>query len=81
MNWNQLPADLLASFSCKLNTFRKRVKKLLQVNQLGTECKYLHILCCLCDYFYTFYFIAFMFYHILLLFSCSVASLSWSLLG
>jgi hypothetical protein len=29
INWNQLPADLLASFSCKLNTFRKRVKKVL----------------------------------------------------
>jgi hypothetical protein len=27
INWNQLPADLLASFSCKLNTFRKKVKK------------------------------------------------------
>jgi hypothetical protein len=26
-NWNQLPADLLASFPCKLSTFRKRVKK------------------------------------------------------
>ena len=26
-NWNQLPASLLASFPCKLNTFRKRVKK------------------------------------------------------
>jgi hypothetical protein len=24
--WNQLPASLLASFTCKLNTFRKRVK-------------------------------------------------------
>jgi hypothetical protein len=26
INWNQLPADLLASFPCKLNTFRKRLK-------------------------------------------------------
>jgi hypothetical protein len=26
INSNQLPADLLASFLCKLNTFRKRVK-------------------------------------------------------
>jgi hypothetical protein len=26
-NWNQLPADLLASFPCKLGTFRKRVEK------------------------------------------------------
>jgi hypothetical protein len=25
-SWNQLPASLLASFSCKLNTFRKKVK-------------------------------------------------------
>jgi len=24
--WNKLPASLLASFPCKLNTFRKRVK-------------------------------------------------------
>jgi hypothetical protein len=29
INWNQLPADLLASFRCKLNTFRKRVKKVV----------------------------------------------------
>jgi hypothetical protein len=29
INWNQLPADLLASFPCKLNTFRKRVKKVV----------------------------------------------------
>jgi hypothetical protein len=28
-NWNQLPADLLASFPCKLSTFRKRVKKVV----------------------------------------------------
>jgi hypothetical protein len=27
INENQLPADLLASFPCKLNSFRKRVKK------------------------------------------------------
>jgi hypothetical protein len=27
INWNLLPADLLASFPRKLNTFRKRVKK------------------------------------------------------
>ena len=25
-SWNQLPAGLVASFHCKLNTFRKRVK-------------------------------------------------------
>jgi hypothetical protein len=28
-NCNQLPADLLASFPCKLSTFRKRVKKVV----------------------------------------------------
>jgi hypothetical protein len=28
-NWNQLPAVLLASFPCKLSTFRKRVKKVV----------------------------------------------------
>jgi hypothetical protein len=27
INWNQWPADLLASFPCNLNTFRKRVRK------------------------------------------------------
>jgi hypothetical protein len=27
INWNQLPADILASLPCKLNIFRKRVKK------------------------------------------------------
>jgi hypothetical protein len=28
-HWNQLPVDLLASFPCKLSTFRKRVKKVV----------------------------------------------------
>jgi hypothetical protein len=28
-NWNKLPADLLATFLCKLNTFRNRVKKVV----------------------------------------------------
>jgi hypothetical protein len=28
-HWNQLPADLLESFPCKLSTFRKRVKKVI----------------------------------------------------
>jgi hypothetical protein len=28
-SWNQLPASLLASFPCKLNTFRKRVKSVV----------------------------------------------------
>jgi hypothetical protein len=27
INWNQLPADLLAPFPCKFNTFRKKLKK------------------------------------------------------
>jgi hypothetical protein len=27
INWNQLPADILVSLPCKLNIFRKRVKK------------------------------------------------------
>ena len=25
-NWNQLPAGVLATFPCKLNTFRKRIR-------------------------------------------------------
>ena len=28
-NWNQLPASRLASFSCKLNTFRNKVKNVV----------------------------------------------------
>jgi len=28
-SWNQLPAGLLASFPCKLNTLRKRVKNVV----------------------------------------------------
>jgi hypothetical protein len=28
-SWNQLPSSLLASFPCKLNTFRKRVKNVV----------------------------------------------------
>jgi len=40
-SWNQLPASLLASFPCKLNTFRKRVKKVDTSKgiQVGIECK------------------------------------------
>ena len=40
-NWNQLPAGLLASFLCKLNTFRKRVKNVVTSKgiQSGIECK------------------------------------------
>jgi hypothetical protein len=29
INWNQLPADLAASFLCKLNNFRNMVKKVV----------------------------------------------------
>jgi len=40
-SWNQLPAGLLASFPCKLNTFRKRVKNAVTSKgiQVGTECR------------------------------------------
>jgi len=40
-SWNQLPAGLLASFPCKLNTFRKRVKNVVTSRgiEVGTECK------------------------------------------
>jgi len=40
-SWNQSPASLLASFRCKLNTFRKRVKNVVTSKgiQVGTECK------------------------------------------
>jgi hypothetical protein len=40
-SWNQLPAGLLASFPCKLNTIRKRVKKVVTSKgiQVGVECK------------------------------------------
>jgi hypothetical protein len=40
-SWNQLPANLLASFSCKLNTFRKRVKNVVTRKGIGEgiECK------------------------------------------
>ena len=39
--WKQLPAGLLASFPCKLNTFRKRVKNAVTSKgiQVGIECK------------------------------------------
>jgi hypothetical protein len=38
---NQLPVGLLASFPCKLNTFRKRVKNVVTSKgiQVGNECK------------------------------------------
>jgi len=40
-SWNQLPAGLLASFRCKLNTFRKRVKNIVTNTgiQGGIECE------------------------------------------
>ena len=40
-SWNQLPTNLLASFPCKLNTFRKRVKNVVTSKgiQVGIECK------------------------------------------
>ena len=40
-SWNQLPAGLLASFPCKQNTFRKRVKNVVTSKgiQVGIECK------------------------------------------
>jgi len=40
-SWNQLPASLLASVPCKLNTFRKRVKNVVTSKglQVGIECK------------------------------------------
>jgi len=40
-SWNQLPAGLLASFPCKLDTFRKRVKIVVTSKGIrgGTKCK------------------------------------------
>jgi hypothetical protein len=40
-NWNQLSAGLLASFPCKVNTFRKRVMNVVTSKriQMGFECK------------------------------------------
>jgi hypothetical protein len=40
-SWNQLPAGLLASFPCKLNTFKMRVKNVVTSKgiQMGIECK------------------------------------------
>ena len=39
-SWNQLPASLLASFPCKLNTFGRRVKNVVSSKgiQVGGEC-------------------------------------------
>ena len=43
-SWNQLPASLLASFPCKLNTFRKSVKDVVTSKgiQVGIDCKYVN---------------------------------------
>ena len=40
-SWNQLPAALLASFPCKLNTFSKRVKNVVTSKgiEVRIECK------------------------------------------
>jgi hypothetical protein len=40
-SWNQLPAGLQASFPCKINTFRKRVKNVVTSKGIkaGSECK------------------------------------------
>jgi len=40
-SWNQLPAGLLADFPSKINTFRRRVKKVVTDKEfkLGIECK------------------------------------------
>jgi hypothetical protein len=73
INWNQLPADLLVSFPCKLNSFRKRVKKVVTNKEIKwglnvNACVY----CVLsCHYFYTLYCIVLTFYcivHVLLYF-------------
>jgi len=39
--WNPLPGGLLVSFSCKLSTFRKRVKNVVTSKgiHVGIECK------------------------------------------
>jgi len=44
---NQLPASLLASFPCKLNTFRKKVKNVVtnKVIQVGGESKGSYVKC------------------------------------
>ena len=40
-SWNQLPASLLASFPCKLNSFRRRITHVVTSKgiQVGIECK------------------------------------------
>ena len=39
-NWNQLPAGVLATSPCKLNTFRKRIRNAVAYRgiKLGNEC-------------------------------------------
>jgi hypothetical protein len=40
-SWNQLPAGLLASFCCKINTLRKTVKNVVTSKGIvvGIDCK------------------------------------------
>ena len=46
-SWNQLPASLLASFPCKINTFRKRVKNVVTSKgiQVGSVNKLSNVKC------------------------------------
>ena len=39
-NWNRLPAGVLATFPCKLNTFRKRIRNPVACRgmKVGNEC-------------------------------------------
>jgi hypothetical protein len=36
-DWNSLPAGILASFPCKLNTFRKRVREAVASTEAVSE--------------------------------------------
>jgi hypothetical protein len=33
-DWNELPADVLGTLSCKLNNFRKRIRKVINKAKL-----------------------------------------------
>jgi hypothetical protein len=75
INWNRLPADLLASFPCKLNTFRKRVKKVVTNKWIRwglnvNTCIY----CVLCDYYMP-HCILLYWVHILLFWVCIIVCL------
>jgi hypothetical protein len=39
-SWNQLLAGLLASFPCKLNTFRERVKNVVIIKEIQVDIIY-----------------------------------------